>query len=55
MRVYPTLGQLLDESLGLIEGEELCDADTHEGGQGGVTELLIDLSNKFRLLDDTKY
>ena len=41
--VYPALGELLYQPLCLIQGEELRDADADEGGQGRVSELLVDL------------
>lgn len=32
MRVDATLGELLDEPLGLVQRQELSDAHTYEGG-----------------------
>ena len=37
------LGQLLDQPLRLVEGQELRDANAHEGGFVRVLELVVDL------------
>ena len=40
-------GQLLDHALGLVQRQELGDADAHEGGHIGVLELGVHLANGF--------
>jgi len=46
VRVNPELGQLLHQSLGFVDGEELGDADADEGGGRGVAELTVHLWNE---------
>jgi hypothetical protein len=43
VRVDLKLGQLLHQPLRFVDGEELGDADTDEGGGGGVAELTVHL------------
>merc|ERR1740139_185125 len=43
VNVYFLLGQLDSQTLSLIHGEELWDADGYEGGLLGVFELAVDL------------
>ena len=44
--VDATLGQLLHQPLGLVQGQELGDADADERRRVGITELLVDLKQK---------
>ena len=43
VRVDAKFGKLLDEALGLVDGEEFGDANADEGGDGGILEGVVDL------------
>ena len=44
--VDAALRQLLHQPLGLVQGQELGDADAHERRRVGITELLVHLKQK---------
>ena len=44
--VDAALRQLLHQPLGLVQGQELGDADAHERCRVGITELLVHLKQK---------
>ena len=45
--VNATLSQLLHQSFSLVKGQELCDANAHEGRCVWVAKLFIDLFQTF--------